>query len=234
MTAGLRRQRIDSHGYSYTDGTLQTRYDEDAVTPVVGVVVKPAAGVSLFANRIEGLQQGPTAPLYPTIINGGEIFAPYRSVQYEIGGKFSSGRLNASLAAYTTTLPSAFAVADPASPGRFRFGVFGEQRNRGVELSVDGEVARGLRVIAGASLIDAELRGTTGAANDGNDAPGVPDLLVNANVEWDLPFVPGATLTSRAVHTGGQAVDAANTLRIPSWTGSTLARAMSWRWRPGR
>ena len=39
----------------------------------------------------------------------------------------------------------------------------------------------------------------------------------NADVEWDLPFVPGVTLTGRALYTGEQYVDAANTLEIDSW-----------------
>ncbi len=95
--------------------------------------------------------------------------------------------------------------------------MFGEQRNRGIELSVDGEPVRGLRIIAGGSIVDAELRGTPGGANDGNRAVGVPEYLANANAEWDLPFLVGATLTGRVVQTGKQQVNAANTLAIPDW-----------------
>lgn len=46
----------------------------------------------------------------------------------------------------------------------------------------------------------------------------MPDWTANANVEWDLPFVPGATLTGRAVHTGRQWANATNTLRLDDWT----------------
>lgn len=218
LTGGLRLQRIDVRSYSYAGGDLATRYDEDAATPVVGLVVKPTPGLSLFANRIEGLQQGPTAPLDAAVVNAGEVFAPYKAVQYEVGGKLSFRRFNASIALYQTRQPSAYAVADPNAPGSFRFGVFGEQRNRGVEFSVDGEPVDGVRIIAGASINDAELRGTPGGENDGNGAVGIPDYLVNANVEWDLPFVRGATLTGRLVQTGAQPVNAANTLTIPDWT----------------
>ena len=219
LTAGLRLQRIDQRAYNYYNGgALDTRYDEDAITPVIGLVVKPTERLSLFANRIEGLQQGPTAPLDPVLVNPGEVFAPFRSTQYEIGGKLAVGTFNASLALFRTTLPTGIAVPEPGLSGFFRFGVFGAQRNQGIEFALDGELADGLRVIAGASVLDAELRETAGAVNDGKDAPGVADLLANANVEWDLPFVPGLTLTGRLVHTGSQAVNAANTLRIGDWT----------------
>jgi iron complex outermembrane receptor protein len=218
ITGGARLQGIEARGYSYFDGSQTSRYKKDAVTPVVGIVYKPTGNISLFANRIQGLVQGPTAPVDATIDNPGEIFAPYKSTQYEVGGKLAIGRFNTSLAVYQTKQPSAYAVPIAAGSSLQRYGLFGEQRNRGVEFSVDGELARGLRIIAGGSINDAKLRNTAGGANDGNRAQGVPTYLANANVEWDLPFLPRATLTGRVVQTGKQEVNAANTLEIPAWT----------------
>ncbi|GAM07512.1 hypothetical protein MBENS4_4508 [Novosphingobium sp. MBES04] len=80
---------------------------------------------------------------------------------------------------------------------------------------MDGEITRGLRVIAGTTYTDAKLRRTSGAVNEGNGAIGVPEWMANANVEWDLPF--GATLTGRVVYTGKQWVNAANTLELDDW-----------------
>ncbi|MEL7685504.1 PepSY domain-containing protein [Citromicrobium bathyomarinum] len=48
-------------------------------------------------------------------------------------------------------------------------------------------------------------------------APSAEGSTSNADVEWDLPFVPGVTLTGRALYTGEQYVDAANPLEIDSW-----------------
>ena len=217
LTAGLRMQtiRVKSYNY-YNGGQLDSTYDENAVTPVVGLVVKPATGVSLFLNRIEALQQGPTAPLDPLLVNSGQVFAPFKSVQYEFGGKVSFGKFDAGLSLFQIARPNGYAV--PTAGGQQIFGLFGEQRNRGLEFTFAGEPARGLRLIGGFSLIDAELRKNAGGVNDGNKAVGVPDFTANANVEWDLAFAPGLTLTGRAVHTGSQAVNVANTLTIPSWT----------------
>lgn len=227
LTAGLRLQKIATRTYSATGGAQVESRDDDAITPVVGLVVKPVTGVSLFANRIEGLAQGPVAPLtgfVPSanatlpVINSGQQFAPYRSVQYEIGGKLALGRVNASLAVFQIAQPIGQVTADTVVPGFGRYGLSGEQRNRGIELSVDGELTRGLRVIAGGAINDAKLRDTPGGLNDDNDAPGIPDYTANANVEWDLSFVPGLTLTGRVVQTGKQKVDQANTLEIDAWT----------------
>lgn len=221
LTGGLRLQaiRVQSYNY-YNGGQLDSSYNKNAVTPVIGLVVKPVAGLSLFANRIEGLQQGPTAPLDPSLVNSGAVFAPYKSTQYEVGGKLAVGGMDASLTVFQIEQPTAYAVpviaANPAA-GQV-FGLFGKQRNRGVELMLAGEIARGLRVIGGLSLLDATLRQTAGGTNDGNKAVGVPEFSANANVEWDVVAMPGMTFTGRVVHTGSQPVNVSNTLEIKSWT----------------
>lgn len=210
LTGGLRLQTIHSRGYSYFGGALETVYDESAVTPVAGIVIKPIPFVSLYANRIEALQQGPTAPLENELVNPGEMLAPRKSTQYEAGAKLALGRfLYAGLAFYQIERPGDGTITD--GDGTQRYGYIGEQRHRGIEFTVNGEPVEGLRLIAGLSTIDAELEG-------GADVAGVPGFTANANVEWDTPFVPGLTLTGRMTHTGGQWADAANTLRLDSWT----------------
>ena len=162
LTGGLRLQTINVKSFSYFDGSLTSVYDRDAVTPVVGLVVKPTEGVSLYANRIEALQQGPTAPIDATLVNSGEVFAPIKSTQYEIGGKVTFGKVDASVALFQIELPTSFARAvDAADPDSLLvFGVFGEQRNRGVEFNLAAEPTDGLRLIGGFSVIDAKLRKT--------------------------------------------------------------------------
>jgi iron complex outermembrane receptor protein len=228
LTIGLRRQTIDVRRYSYTAvgavpaGSLTTSYNESATTPVIGLVVKPIDGLSLYANRVEGLVQGDVAPnQVGVIINANEIFAPYKSVQYEIGGKLTLGRINLSVAAYQTSRPNAFTRAIVPTPTTGPTQIFvldGEQRNRGLEFSLDGELTKGLRLISGVSINDAKLTRTLNAVNQGNKVPGVPDYTINANVEWDMPFAPAATLTGRILHTGPQKVNQANLLELGSWT----------------
>ncbi|MFY7834716.1 MAG: TonB-dependent receptor [Novosphingobium sp.] len=218
ITGGLRLQDIEVKSYNaYNGGLLDGTYRESAATPVVGLVVKPLPGLSLFANRVEALQQGPTAPIDALVINSGEVFGPIRSKQYEVGGKLRMGRFEAGLSLFRIDLPVAYSVDAGTGDGRVRFGLNGLQRNEGVELTLNGEPVDGLRFIGGASVIDAKLRRTLGGANQGNRAVGVPEWTGNAGVEWDIPST-GFTLTGRVVHTGKQAVNVANTLEIPEWT----------------
>jgi iron complex outermembrane receptor protein len=227
LTAGLRLQTITAKSYSNVTGLQTSEYSEDAVTPVIGLVVKPVEGLSLYANRIEALVQGAIAPptgTNPTggvalpVTNAGEILPPFVSEQYEIGGKLTLGRMDVSLALFQIDRETSILRADPVQPGTLEFGPFGIQRNRGIEFTAAGELAEGLRLIAGGSVIDAKLRRTQNGVNQGNQAVGVPEYLLNANVEWDVPFLPALTLTGRVVHTGEQAANIGNTLFLQEWT----------------
>lgn len=227
-TIGFRRQTMTVVRYSYVAvgavpaGTENSRYEESATTPVFGLVVKPVEGLSLYANRIEGLVQGPVAPnQVGVVINANEVFPPYKSTQYELGGKLMIGQMNASLALYQTEQPNAFtrAISPPPTTGPTQvFVLDGIQRNKGLEIGLDGELTKGLRLISGLAINDAKLVRTAGAVNQGNKVPGVPDFTANANLEWDLPFLPDLTLTGRVLHTGRQMVNQANSVELGSWT----------------
>ncbi len=223
LTGGLRLQQIVVKSYSNVTALQTGEYSKDAVTPVVGLVVKPIGHVSLYANRIEALIQGATAPAISgglNIVNVGEVLPPFRSTQYEVGGKLTFNAVTASLSLFTTERATAIATALPAPPANAaRFEASGLQRNKGIELSIQAEPVEGLRIITGGSVIDARLRRQTNGLNEGRKVAGVPDYLINGNVEWDLPFIIQAlTLTGRVVHTGEQPANAANTLSLPSWT----------------
>lgn len=228
VTAGLRLQSITQKSYAYSDNILAGivagdrigEYEDSGVTPVFGIVFKPIPFISLYANRMQGFEAPAPAPTTAgglPVVNAGELFSPAKSTQYEAGAKFAYAGINASLAVFQIDRPRPSAVASTTVPGSVVYGLFGEQRNKGIELSIDGQLAEGLRLIAGGSIVDARLRRTQGGVNQGNRVPGVPKYTVNANVEWDV-LDTGLTLTGRVVHTGEQAANDANTLHLPSWT----------------
>ncbi len=208
LTGGVRYQEIAVDGFSYFGGALTTSYNENRWTPVAGLVVKPTEGLSLYANYIEALQQGPTAPVDPVLANSGTVLAPRVSEQYEIGGKLDLGPVFASLAFYRIERPGEGVVTEG---GQQVFTYVGEAQHKGIELTLNGEIAPGLRLITGLALNDAEF-------DNGLEVIGVPDFTLNANVEWDFPFLPGSTLTGRVTHTGEQAADSAGTLVLDDWT----------------
>lgn len=214
LTYGLRKQTLKVDGWNY-QGNRSAAYDESITTPVYGIVLKPWENVSVYANRIEGLAQGPTAPASAggmPVTNAGEVFAPARSKQVEAGIKYDKGTFGASLGVYRIEKPSdGYTNADGTYVRQ------GTQRNRGVELNLYGEPIDGLRLLAGATLMDTQLKGTKNGANDGNRAIGVPKFQYNLGADWDVPGLQGVALDARMLRTGGQYANEANTLSIPAW-----------------
>ncbi|MFA1626272.1 TonB-dependent receptor [Rhizobium mongolense] len=213
LTLGGRWQHIDTENFSPVTGDVTSSSDEAAVTPLAGIVVKPWENVALYANYVEGLSVGDTAPT--TAVNAGETLAPYRSKQYEIGTKIDLGRVAVTVSAFQIEKP--FGQLETRGSDLV-FVEGGEQRNRGVELSIFGEVTPEIRVLGGVTFIHGELTKTNSATTQGNTPIGVPSVQLNVGAEWDTPFLPGLTLAGNVIHTDEQFVNTANTQKIPSWT----------------
>lgn len=216
LTVGVRRQTIEVDAWNTASGARNANYDESITTPVYGLVIKPWEHVSFYANRIEGLAQGPTAPS-SAVTNIGEVFPPRRSKQTEAGVKLDWDSYGATFGVYRIEQPNS---ATSFMPGQTlgTFSVDGEQINKGVELNLFGEPVEGLRLLAGATWMDTQLKKTSNGLTDGNRAAGVPRFQYNLGADWDIPGIEGAALSGRMLRTGGEYINADNTLSIPAWT----------------
>lgn len=213
-TVGLRQQTIETATFDYNTGARLSGYDDEKVTPALGLVWKASERLSLYGNYAESLQPGQIAPATSggtPILNAGEVLEPFTGEQVEAGVKYDAGDFGATVSLFQLTRPNAIVVNQ-------RFAASGEQENSGLEVSVFGEPAEGFRLIGGATFIDAELSRTEGGLNEGNAPIGVPEIQANLNAEWDVAALPGLTLDGRIVHTGEQFVNAANTARLEGWT----------------
>lgn len=215
LTLGVRHQRLSSRSYAYNTGKENGSYDQSRNSPAAGVVFKVAPSVSLYANYIEALVAGDTAPERANnqdVPNKGESLAPYVSKQKEIGVKYDGGGLGAGLALFSTDKPRA------AYDASNRFTASGKDRHQGIELTVFGEPIDRVRVLGGLTFLDAKQRSTGNTAIDGNRVIGVPRFQANLGAEWDIPGVQGLAVDGRVVYTGASYADDANTLKVPGWT----------------
>jgi iron complex outermembrane recepter protein len=138
-----------------------------AFSPRLGFVYQPSKTVSLYASYSRSFVQ--TTGFNPD----GRTFQPTRGTQYEVGIKtdFLDGKLSATLAAYQITKTNV-TTSDPTNPA-FSIQV-GEQRSRGVELDIAGEITPGWRVIASYAYTNAEVTADN-TIPVGNRLSGVPD-----------------------------------------------------------
>lgn len=207
LTAGLRRQEVRTDSFNVNSGALSNRYDAGANSPAAALLVKLDRHLSVYANYIEGLSKGQSAPV--TAANAGELFAPYKSRQKEIGLKADSGAFTNTFSVYEIERPSSY--TDPVT-NIFSFG--GEQRNRGAEWGFFGAPLPGTRLMGGVAWVDPEVRRAALASSVGKQATGVPKLQGKVGVEWDVPGLPGLTLTGNATSVSKQFISADNTLWV--------------------
>lgn len=231
LTVGVRRQEAEAETFNQVTGASTSSYAAGTWSPAYALVIKPLENVSVYANQIEGLQQGTIVD--NTFQNQGQIFPSYKSLQREVGVKVDWGRFTTTLAAYDIAQPAQISLPGTPLP---TFSIDGENRNRGVEINTFGELTAGWRLLGGASFMDARQSKTQNGINDGKRSIGIPDVQVSLGTEWDTPFVTGLTLTGRAIHFGDAYPDAANKFVIPAWTrfdlGARYSFASPWNGKP--
>ncbi len=218
LTLGARYQTLETTGYSYASvfgPSLQTgQYDKNHTSPVGGIVWKATKELSAYANYVEALSAGETAPAVSAgrpVLNVGEMLPPYVSKQKEVGLKYDGGNLGGNLALFTITKPRGLVNSAGYFVGE------GEDRHQGVELNVFGQAMRGLRLLGGVTFLDAEQRETGDPLTEGKKVIGVPKVQGTLGVEWGVPGVRGLTLDGRVIASDSSYADAANTLRVGGW-----------------
>ena len=186
---------LSSENYSLAGKQTSTSSDRGA-SGSASLVYKPVSNMTTYVTYADSLQQGDTAPAGSSNVN--TILAPYRSKEWELGYKVVVGQLNGSLALYQITRPFAYVNGVDNV-----FRVAGQQRNRGVDLMLDGKVTRDLTLFGGVSWLDPRLHDTLSASTEGKRIVGLPRTTVNLLATYAVPQVAGLS-TSLNFH----AVDA--------------------------
>ncbi len=119
--------RFDIINQNSSFNGVESQQQDQAFTPRLGVVYQPLEPLSLYASFSQSF-----TPNSATTVDG-ELLSPERGTQFD-------GRLTANLAAYNLSKRN-IAVADPNNTD-FSIAV-GEQRSRGIELDVIGEISPG-------------------------------------------------------------------------------------------
>ena len=225
LTLGAREQKLKNDNFDYNTGAKLSGYDESETTPVGGIVFRPTDSLSLFANYVEGLVAGDSAPFtgpapdFLPVTNAGEIQDPIFAEQIEVGLKFETDAVGGALSLFNIEKDVGALALDPATAAAdLVYSISGQVRHRGVEANIYGQPVENVRLIGGATWLDAEYTDGGVGLPEGNNPIGTPELQANFNVEWDLSALEGLTLEARAMYTSSQFADTANTIELDSWT----------------
>lgn len=188
-------------------GTVETSQQDDAFSPRIGVVYQPTSAISLYASYGRAFQQ---------VVDNQRIFDPERAIQYEVGARADiNSRLSANLALYSLTRSN---VLTP-DPEDFNFSIqTGEQRSRGIELDVSGEILSGWNVVAGYAYTDAEIT-EDNTFEVGNRLNNVPEHSANLWTTYEIQggHFEGLGFGLGLFFVGDRPGDTENTFELPSY-----------------
>jgi len=168
LTYGAAWSLVSVHGFALDAGLSKTRYTKaidfadpllaDPVTrdnPLtwnISASLTVAKGLSLYAGASHGQEEALIAP--DVAVNRSEAPPAIHTRQIEGGAKFA-------VTPHLTLIAGAFSITKPYynldSTQRYR--QLGSLNNRGVELSLTGQVAPGFNVVGGLLLLDPRISG---------------------------------------------------------------------------
>jgi iron complex outermembrane receptor protein len=222
-TFGLGYQLLWRNVGEISLGVQKTRYRKSVVTPTETLPetrdnpflwsATAAAYVTdklaIYGGYTRGLEESDVAPANAT--NRNEAPPAIRTRQQDIGLRYAiSPRLSLILGLFDIEKP--YFNLD----GEDRFRQLGTLSNKGVELSLAGQITKRLTLVWGTTWIDQKVSGEL--VDDGTigERPISAFKLRNlGNVNWQLPWHEKLTLTARFESTSARTANAANTLEIP-------------------
>lgn len=168
LVLGGRGDFIGNKVTNFLNASANQSQSDSAFSPRVGLVYKPIQPVSLYASYSESFCQN-----IGTTFEG-SLFKPSTGTQYEVGvkGDFLSGKLSSTLALYQLTLSNVLTT----DPNHLTYSIAtGEQRSRGIELNVTGEILPGWNVIASYAYTDGQVTKDSNLSTIGNRLVNVPE-----------------------------------------------------------
>lgn len=215
LLAGLRWDRFEIDSINRRNG-LRSQRSSSVLGPRVGVVWEPVRDQSVYLSYSKNFAPvgGDTIGITPNASGNVNDLGPQYSRQYEAGIKsdWLDRKLSTTLAWFQLDLYNR-AVADPVIPGIFY--LTGLERNRGVEFSLNGEIARDWFIRSGvtrqnAKVVEAE-RPFTGKRSTGVSSAGGSVFISYAPA---LGFFAETGL----VYEGARYADRDNLLELPGYT----------------
>lgn len=166
----------------------------------------------VYGSYARGLEEQGVAP--GNAVNRNEVLPVIEAEQIELGFK---GRL----AGGVSLVGALFEISKP-TPGfddMGRFGVVGDVRHRGVELSLTGRVMKNLSLAAGIMAFDPEMSAPAVTAGRISSRPvGVQKLAAQVTGDYSFASVPGLSFDTQVNHAGDRLARSNGLLRTPART----------------
>jgi len=187
LVAGIRFDRFVLGAHNLVSGLRLSRTDE-LWSPRLGIVAKPTDALSLYGSYSRSFlpQSGEQ---FNSLDLTSAALEPERFDNYELGAKWDIRR-TLSFTAAVYQLDRTNTRAPGATPGTTV--LTGEQRSRGIELELTGEIRPHWQVSAGYALQEGEITKTTSAGPKGRALPLFPRHQISLWTRYDFTSTLGA------------------------------------------
>ncbi|MEE8664228.1 MAG: TonB-dependent receptor [Acetobacter sp.] len=210
---------------SYTKIGTQRSKTAAAFNPNVSLIYKPTDNQTLYFTWGRSIQPGSTAPTASNIINSAQTTDTMRAEEYEVGYKLHYRQFSLNVDGFRISSPYAY-MQQIGTGNTYQYGIYGTQRNYGVEAQISGYILPNLSVMAGMTWIDAEalnVRSSTVSASGNKEVVGAAPIQANILLDYRLPASMGPIASRFAfnanVHyVGNRAANIANTLYTGDYT----------------
>jgi iron complex outermembrane recepter protein len=205
-------------------GVQRTFYEKAVVRPSGALPVSEAspwlfngtlsvlAGRDLvfYAGYTKGLEESPVAP--EIAVNRGEAPPAIITEQMDAGFRYAITPALRLVAGMFDVRKPYFAL----DPSRV-FRELGEVRNRGIEVSLAGQITPRLSIVLGGVFLDATVSGDqVDLGLIGRRPVGSSGRTITGALNWDLPWVQGLSLDLAYESTADRIANSANTFVIPA------------------
>ena len=165
----------------------------DNILPTYGFTYKPVENLALYYGHTESFSRGLVVPKDnkgKPYTNYGQVFDPVKSKQNEIGVKYQNAGLMTTLSYFDINEANRYDI--DAGPDKLTKVEDGENRYKGVELTVNGKLADKWNVTGGVLYLDAKREKTKDGKKDGffvtgvSEWSGVLGLEYTPDEDWSL------------------------------------------------
>ncbi len=179
VLVGLRYDNLSQDRNNKVKSQILNRTD-NTYSPRIGLVYQPLSNLSLYTSYNRSFQ--PLADSFVLYTNSADL-SPTKSENVEVGAKWDvDDQLNVTLALFEMSQTN-IQNQDPANPNQALLA--GEQKTKGVELSLTGQLTDQLSVLAGYSYMDGKIEKST-VGFTGNHSALTPNNTANLWLKYQI------------------------------------------------
>ncbi|MDK4791137.1 MAG: TonB-dependent siderophore receptor [Acinetobacter sp.] len=179
VLVGLRYDNLSQDRNDKVKSQILNRTD-NTYSPRIGLVYQPLSNLSLYTSYNRSFQ--PLADSFVLYTNSADL-SPTKTENYEVGAKWDvNDQLNVTLALFEMSQTN-IQNQDPSNPNQALLA--GEQKTKGVELSLTGQLTDQLSVLAGYSYMDGKIEKST-IGFTGNHSALTPNNTANLWLKYQI------------------------------------------------